>query len=145
MGLKMQIKEQREKTHSGKTAVTWSSSLSYSVSLRASLWAMLSPGSCLLPADRHQPTWSYWDHAGGGRHHTPSTATAPGLPLGLCCTSHLNLMLKVFKSHCQVHVKLPPHIRSVQRVPKRPTLSPHAEEIPRLGNDVAGLGGALVT
>lgn len=33
----MQIKEQGEETHSGKTAVNWYSSLSYSVSLRASL------------------------------------------------------------------------------------------------------------
>lgn len=60
------------------------------------------------------------DHTGGGRQRTPSTAIAKGL--GLCCTSHLNLMLKMFKSHCQVHVKLPPHIRSVQQVPKRPNL-----------------------
>lgn len=41
----------------------------------------------------------------------PGTATAQGLCLGLCCTSLLNLML--FKTHCQVRVKLPPHIRSV--------------------------------
>lgn len=29
------------------------------VSLRASLWAMVSPGSCFLPAGRYQPTWSF--------------------------------------------------------------------------------------
>lgn len=111
--------------------------------LRASLWAVLSPGSCLLPADRHQPTWSHC--AGTTQAAGGSTATAPGLHLGLCCTSHFNLMLKMFKSHCQVHVKLPPHIRSVQQVSKRPTLPPRAEEILRLGNDVAGLEGALGT
>lgn len=53
-------------------------------------------------------------------------------------------MLKMFKSHCQVHAKLAPHIRSVQQVPKRPTLFRGAEEILQLRNDVAELGGALV-
>lgn len=140
----MQIKEQGEETHSGKTAANRSSSLSYSVSLRASLWAMLSPGSCLLPAGRHQPTCfcARTTQVAGGSAR-PAQPSPKGL--GLCCTSHLNLMLKMFKSHCQVHIKLPPHIRSVQQVPKRPNLSPHAEEILRLRNDVAELGGALGT
>lgn len=106
----MKITEQGEETYSGKTAVNWSSSLSYSVSLRASLWAMLSQAaaSCLL-TDPGPPGVTV---LGPCHSHGPRAVW----------TSHFSLMLKIFKSHCQVHVKLPPHIRSVQQVPKRPTL-----------------------
>jgi len=110
-GLKMQIKEQGEETCSQKTTMNCSSSLPQGMLLRHGS----GPGSFprqQSPACLRTDTSPALDYRGGYdtdgiRRCTLSRTAARWLVLGLRCMSRLNLMPKMFKTCCQLHVGLP--------------------------------------